>query len=321
MRYVTIEDLSNMIRKNLWKIPHDLDLVVGIPRSGMLAANMIALFLNTNLADIDSFINGKIYSNGLTRNSYIRKSDSIRKVLVVDDSIRTGASLNNAKKKLEAIQDQNIFFLFCAPIATSIGSSMVDFCFEIIDDERVFEWNIFHHSVLSRACVDIDGVLCVDPSEDDDGEKYQLFIQNAPPLFTPTCKINTLISCRLEKYRFFTENWLAQNKVSYDQLIMLDFPNKAARVAWGKHGNYKGEYYKQRADCMLFIESSEHQAKIIAEISKKPVYCVETNTMLIISQSPFVSKKRSILRVLKKRFPKSYCRCREFFCVVFKKNK
>ena len=39
--FVTIGDLSDTIKRNIWKIPHDVDLVVGITRSGTLAANII----------------------------------------------------------------------------------------------------------------------------------------------------------------------------------------------------------------------------------------------------------------------------------------
>lgn len=304
MRYVTIAELSNMIRHNLWKIPHDIDLVVGIPRSGMLPATMIALFLNTRLTDIDSFVeDGGCFSNGLSRGKYV-KNGEIKKVLVVDDSIDTGKSISDAKKKIESRQSGCFEYFFCTPIATKLGANIVDVYFEIIDGDRVFEWNIFHHSVLSNACVDIDGVLCLDPIEDDDGEKYRSFIQTALPLFLPTCNINTLISCRLEKYRILTEKWLAKNNISYNKLIMLDFPDKVTRVAWNKHGNYKGEYYKQRTDCTLFIESSFHQATIIAEVSNKPVYCVETNTMLH-NYIP-ISKRKQILNTIRKKFPRGY---------------
>lgn len=302
MRYVTLQELSNLIRNNLWKIPHDIDLVVGIPRSGMLAANMIALFLNTNLSDIDSFVEGRMYSNGMTRGDYVRKPEAIRKVLVVDDSVCSGTSLNDAKSKLKKIQDKGYVFVYCVPIATSIGSTMVDLCFEIIDGERVFEWNLFHHGILGNACVDIDGVLCCDPEEDDDGEKYLAFLQSTKPWFIPTVKIHTLVSCRLEKYREQTKKWLDDNNVSYQNLVMLDFPDKASRVRWGKHGEYKGEYYRN-SECRLFIESSSRQAAIIAKVSNKPVYCVETNELL---QVPSETRFKKLKRNIRKHFPKTY---------------
>ena len=40
IEYRSIADMNNIIVKNLQKLPHDIDLVVGIPRSGLLPANL-----------------------------------------------------------------------------------------------------------------------------------------------------------------------------------------------------------------------------------------------------------------------------------------
>ena len=42
MIYKSYQDLSCTIRRMLWKIPSDVGLVVGVPRSGMIAALMVA---------------------------------------------------------------------------------------------------------------------------------------------------------------------------------------------------------------------------------------------------------------------------------------
>ena len=98
-----------MIRRNLWKIPHDIDLVVGVPRSGMLPASMIALYLNTKFTDLDSFVNGHIYNTGWTRADFLKKSD-IHKVLVVDDSIYSGKSIEDVKEKLFVCEGYEFLF-------------------------------------------------------------------------------------------------------------------------------------------------------------------------------------------------------------------
>lgn len=278
MRYITINELSDIIRHNLWKVPHDIDLVVGVPRSGMLPASMIALYLNANLGDVESLINGKYFAVGQTR-KYMMRHNDIKKVLVVDDSVGSGASMTETRKILSPISSK-YEFTYLAPITTTIGKDYVDIFFEIVDESRIFEWNLFHHGRLENACFDLDGVLCQDPIIDDDGEQYINFLKTATPLFIPTAHINTIITCRLEKYRKQTEEWLAKYNIKYQKLVMLDMPTKAARIRWGKHGEFKGEYYK-RCDCYLFIESSLSQAKIIAEISGKAVICIETNSMII----------------------------------------
>jgi len=52
----------------------------------------------------------------------------------------------------------------------------------------VFEWNALHHSNPERFCVDIDGVLCRDPTEaeNDDGESYLEFLPGWMRRYGPT---------------------------------------------------------------------------------------------------------------------------------------
>lgn len=284
LEYRSVSDLNKLIISKLGIFPHDIDLVVGIPRSGMLPANLIALYLNKPYTDIDSFIQGKIYLSG-ERGSCI-KVDDINKVLIVDDSIYWGNAILQAKKKLQQLPD-HLEFKYAAIIVTSAGSKLVDYFCEIIDRPRIFQWNIFHHSIISRSCFDIDGVLCQDPQVDDDGPIYKAYISHAIPLYTPTVEIDTLISCRLEKYRNITEQWLAEHKIKYKHLILLDFENREKRIAWGKYGRYKGELYK-KSDNILFVESSLQQAIEISKISNKPVFCTETFEM--INYNPNIKK-------------------------------
>lgn len=278
IEFRSIADMNKVILHNLQKIPHDINFVVGIPRSGMLPANLIALYLNKPFTDIDSFMNGKIYSSG-NRGAFISHSNKNR-VLVVDDSICGGNSLSKAKEKLKGMEEK-YHLEYVVIYATTEGSKIVDYYFEIIDYPRIFQWNIFHHkSFIPRSCFDIDGVLCQDPPVDDDGPVYNEYIANTSPLYVPSLEIDTLVSCRLEKYREVTEKWLERNKVKYKHLIMLDFKTKEERRAWGKHGEYKGEVYKKSGN-ILFVESCLDQAKIISKISGKPVFCTETFEMII----------------------------------------
>ncbi len=56
MNYRSISDLNQVILKRLYIIPRDIDLIVGIPRSGMFPANLLALYLNKPVTDLGSFI-------------------------------------------------------------------------------------------------------------------------------------------------------------------------------------------------------------------------------------------------------------------------
>ena len=277
MNYVSISDLNDYIVKNLHKIPHDIDLVVGIPRSGMLPANLIALYLNKPYTDIDSFVDGRILESGYRKRFF---SDcGTKKILVVDDSIGSGRAMKEAKAKLSS-KENTYHIEYAAVIASPEAKNQVNFYCKEVSFPRVFQWNLFHHpDFIPNACFDIDGVLCEDPPVDDDGPVYLEYIKNAIPKYIPTVEIHTLVTCRLEKYRAATEEWLRKNNVKYKNLVMLDMKSREERLAWGKHGKFKGNVFA-KIDADFFVESSLSQAREIVKTAKKTVFCTENFQML-----------------------------------------
>ena len=61
MNFITVAELNSDIVENLHNIPRNIDIIVGIPRSGMLVATLISLYMNKPLSDFDSFVQGRIY--------------------------------------------------------------------------------------------------------------------------------------------------------------------------------------------------------------------------------------------------------------------
>lgn len=277
MNYVSVADLNSYIINNIHKLPHDVDLIVGIPRSGMLPANLIALYLNKPYTDIDNFLEGRVYGIG-ARKKFVQEK-TIKKVLVVDDSIGSGQALKEAKEKLSDLKE--IYDLtYAAVIASPESKQLIDYYCEEVPFPRVFQWNLFHHpDFIPQSCFDIDGVLCEDPPVDDDGPIYLEYIKNAIPKYIPTIEIHTLVTCRLEKYRAATEEWLRKNGVKYKNLVMLNMKSREERITWGQHGKYKGDVFA-KSDASFFVESSLMQAKQIVRIAKKPVFCTENFQML-----------------------------------------
>ena len=283
MNYRNIADLNNIILKRLNIIPRDFDLIVGVPRSGMLPANLLSLYLNRPYTDIHSFLNGHIYKAG-ARSQFFDISE-FKKILVVDDSIASGSAMVEVKESLKHLESK-FDIKYCAVYIIAGKEKMVDYFFEIVPLPRYFQWNILNHTTLEKACFDIDGVLCADPlpEQNDDGPKYIDFILNAPPLFIPGSKIGTVVTSRLEKYRKETETWLKANNIKYNDLVMLDLPNMAARQRANNHGDHKAKAYMSKP-YVLFVESEYHQAVEINRLSKKPVLCTENFEMIFESES------------------------------------
>lgn len=296
MNFRSVRDLNETIVRGLDRIPRDVHLVVGIPRSGLLAANLLALHLNVPLTDLEGLVEGRLFRSG-QRPRRPRSADETtlpKTVLVLDDSVLSGATMRAARQRLgEARSDCRIIYaaVYVAPEARSV----VDIGLEEIIGPRVFEWNLMHGGMIGRSCVDIDGVLCVDPTErqNDDGPLYRKFLLEARPLLMPTVPVGRLVTCRLEKYRDLTEQWLDHYGVRHGGLTMMDLPDKAARLASGSHGRFKADAYRG-SDALLFVESSERQAVEIAKLSGRPVLSMESRRMVspgMLAHAPSVVRR------------------------------
>lgn len=276
MEFISVSELNSDIINNMYKIPRDIDIVVGVPRSGMLPASLIALYLNKALCDLDSFVGGGVYSHGTTKaiSALVENMSDVKKALIVEDSSASGTSMKRTKEKLCDIE-KNIQCIYMAVYVTKKVEKLVDISCRIVEIPRIFEWNFMHHHILKEACVDIDGVLCIDPSqeENDDGDKYIHFIRNAKPKYIPTARIGWIVTSRLEKYRNDTEKWLRKWGIEYDHLCMLNLKTADERRRLGNHAAFKAEIFGKAKEATWFIESEEEQAKEIARLTGKQVLC------------------------------------------------
>ena len=280
LNFRSMESLTQAIRKNIHILPADIDLVVGIPRSGVIPAYLIALFLNKNVCSLNEFVNNMLPQKGERPINEVTNYDNKKKrVLIVDDSIYNGRALNKTKEQLANIDTSIYDICYCAIYAKEEAKNMVDFYLEIVEIPRMFQWNYLNHAYAEISCYDIDGVLCVDPTpeQNDDGEKYIDFLLNAKPLYIPSYEINSLVTSRLEKYRPQTEEWLRKHNVKYKNLYMLDLESAEERRRLGCHATFKAKIYSEKEECNYFIESEREQAKKIAEITGKQVICVTTD--------------------------------------------
>jgi uncharacterized HAD superfamily protein/adenine/guanine phosphoribosyltransferase-like PRPP-binding protein len=280
LNYKTYKDLSYDLKKNLYKIPSNIDLIVGIPRSGIVPAYMLALMLSKQACSIREFISGDFKSVATYR---VNLNKEVKNVLIIDDSINTGRASLDTKKLIKDSGLEQRYNIFYAAVYYKDDNykQFIDIAFEKVPQPRVFQWNYLNHAFLKDAAFDIDGVLCVDPTneENDDGENYKHFLLNAQPLFIPKHKIPYIITSRLEKYRQETEEWLHKNNVQYDHLIMLSGYTAEERKKMNMHGKFKAEQYNKLFDIQLFIESNRKQAEEIANLSNKLCFCTATDEL------------------------------------------
>ncbi|WP_150304274.1 phosphoribosyltransferase [Pseudomonas saliphila] len=270
MNYRSLNDLSTLINDHAGNFPRDIELVVGASRGGMLVANIIALKLNQPSMELQVLLRDDASS-----------TPAAQKILLVDDCLATPDSILQARRRIEAH--------CCASVTTLVAFAErehvlgIDLVLEVLEHPRIYEWNIMHHPLVGATCFDIDGVLCVDPTqaENDDGAGYRHFLRTARPLHIPSLPIAHLVTSRLEKYRAETEEWLERNGVRYGTLHMLDLPSAAERRRLNMHHKFKAQVYRNDPQAQLFIESEKAQAIEIMRTTGKPVFCIETNRMYV----------------------------------------
>lgn len=283
MNYRSVSDLAQLLRVSVSKIPADIDLIVGVPRSGLLVANLLALQLNLKFCDVQSFISNMPLKHGRTRQvryPTLTYPQSAHHVLVVDDSIDSGGSLEQVREQLKN-ENASTRITYAACFAAPHATQKVDLYFEVVSQPRFFEWNMMHSPFLQEYCIDIDGVLCVDPTdqENDDGDRYRQFLLSAQPLLRPSYPLGVLVTSRLEKYRTETEAWLQANGFVYNKLEMLNLPDAETRRRLCAHAPFKAKVFRSHFDTRLFIESNVEQAREIARLSGKHCLSYETQQL------------------------------------------
>lgn len=265
----TLDDMTALCRANIARI-RDLkpDVVVGVPRSGMLPAAQIALALGLPLADQHSFCGEMAWS----RHGHVQLKPSGR-VLLVDDASAFGKTMKASVATVRKFRPE-CEILTCTVYATPQSANNFDLAFEECSKPRLFEWNWWRNGWLKHCCVDIDGVVCVDPTRAQrrDPEQYAKFLTDAKPLFPTAKPVHAFVTGRGEAYRQVTGDWLARHGCEYKALKMREDVGPRTAEA---HAERKAEFYR-KSPALLFIESSDKQAELIMRLSGKDALCIST---------------------------------------------
>lgn len=263
VRYITtnqlVADAGKLADSLPFSLVENLAGVYPVPRSGLIPAAVVAARWNLPVLDeARRPLHGAraVRSGGMD-------------VLVVDDSIYRGAAMQRACRALGKGLSGRMWS--SCVYASPEGASTVDFAAEVVAGRRYFEWNLFGHQDLWRFAFDLDGVLCHDPAQDDDGPVYEASIAVAKPLFLTTSELGAIVTMRLEKWRAITEAWLAAHRVKYRQLVMCPAANPTERRRLD-YGAWKGEQAK-RLGLEVFVESDARQAAQIHRTSGLPTIC------------------------------------------------
>lgn len=278
----TVADMSRAIAANLHRIDRtQFDVVVGIPRSGMLPASIIATSLQLPLADVSGYARGIVHGRSGVA------APVGKRVLLVDDSVNKGGAMARAMTKLPKGTKATRLAIY-GPYQVA-PETVCDIWFEHCHGPRIFAWNMWKHIRLPRWGFDFDGVLCrdIEKAENDDGPRYLKFLREVEPLYLPQRPIGHIITGRAEKYRGETEAWLKRHGVQFEGLHMTPFASKAERMSAMKHAGGRGGWKARIAAELgveMFVESCPKQAGIIAREAGIPAFCTLTQEVFGVAR-------------------------------------
>jgi orotate phosphoribosyltransferase len=263
--FISIEEAAIWCRQWCMTFPATYDLIVGIPRSGLMIASMIATRLGKPLATPEMASNGQYWQPSSL------SERPIHNALLVDDATETASSLLVAQAKINTT-NPDLKITTASLIVTPESMEKVDLYFHVQKQPTIYEWNLMHLRYNLRIAFDMDGVLCEDYHGNGKEEDYITWLERARPYLLPNYEISCIITARSEKYRVQTENWLKKHEVRYRKLVMMDVLDLASTR--GKHEEHKiRAILNERPD--LFIESDRAIAKAINYELGIPVIAID----------------------------------------------
>ena len=280
INYVTNADLCNIIRQNLYKIPHDVDGIICIPRGGLFVGTIVAEFLHKPIYTVESFINQK--DIGCGEAEFGIPLTDFKRYVVIDDSVSSGKSFARTREQLKNFSYE---FIYIACVGKEPQIPNTDIVLSVIPEFRIFELNFFRSSWVTHCIFDIDGVLCPNPGYgvDFNEDEYMKHLTNVAPLIPLQYNVLALCTHRLVKYYETTKNWLQKNNISYNQLFMLDFKSTQEKLENLNSDNFrlmKTSVYQHYPEAVLFVESDYNEAMTIYTNTHRPVLCTDANIIL-----------------------------------------
>jgi hypoxanthine phosphoribosyltransferase len=261
---VTFEDIFGLAVDWADMLPKDFDCIIGVPRSGLLIANVLAAKMGKPLSTADDFVRGIVW---VSKDS--EKGSAYKRVLIVEDAVDTARALKEDIAKLKAYNPLLEVKTGCLFTQNPEMQRWIDYYYASAHDAPA-EWHMHSFFKSTVLAVDLDGVLL----EEKTGN----------PLLIPAFHVEAVITARLENQRAAVEEWLKRHGVKCNKLIM--FQGKAEERSLMNLAKYKAESIRL-VGAEWFWESEPEMAEAICGIIKLPIYC-PTNRRIYSSKSRWV---------------------------------
>ena len=274
VKVVTIREATALTLKWAESLPNKFDVIIGVPRSGLWIASILALKFGRPLSTPNAFVHGEVWQS-----LHVKKSN-VHNVLLVEDDVIHGRQIGKAYRQLKQF-DSTLKIETASLFVTSEAKNIPDYYHAVSNPPLLYEWTLLTNmGDVGKIAVDMDGVLCENcPSEVDlDENRYIRWLENAKAYLIPQFEIDAIVTSRLEKYRELTEAWLKKHDVKYKSLFMLKVPSKRERN-FDVIINHKADAIR-KVQPFWFWESNIMEAEAIKRKVRLPVLCIGNMTLL-----------------------------------------
>lgn len=268
-QFIKTSDMVKDVYSVIGNIPHDVDVVVGVARSGMLPASIIATNLHIPLFSCD------LKNNRVLPCGYGYRSSNLeiepKHILIVEDTIMNGFSIKKATDIVRnhfASSKISDFVVYVNPEQPYVPTVLASF----LNPPHLLEWNFFNSYYISISAVDFDGILCYEGRDTKRGP-YNI---DERPLYVPRfTKVPLIVTGRPSCMREESESWLAKHKIQYGKLVMWE----GSMDDWyntSMISKFKADVYSRMENLKFFVESCPIQARDIHQLSGKVTVCPTT---------------------------------------------
>lgn len=197
--WITCTDLAAGAVELADQIPPDVTRVVGIPRSGMIPAAIIASKLHLPLYTIRDW--EVVPAGGGFRTGWGQLDGAGGRWCFVDDTLHNGGTLRRLRAAGVPL-DAHL-----TAVVYALNPSQCDLYFAALATPHLLEWNLLNTAYVQHLASDFDGIICHNPPH-----------QDKPKYLSRCAAIKTIISARPESERQQSETWLARYGVQYQSL-------------------------------------------------------------------------------------------------------
>lgn len=274
--FVTMARLMEDCRALASLLPADTSRIIGVARSGLCAATMVAMLLHRPIDILRQSRRDLIEGGNGWRLSRAGRLDG--PVVVIDDTVMTG---NSFKDIMPIVRQTHPRALAAAVYVNPAANLKPDLWVRDLPWPHILEWNVFNSVMSPHIATDFDGILCHDCSreDDDNGPRYDTFLRTVKPLYLSRKEpIPLIVTARLERYRAQTVEWLHRHGVRFISLQMGQWqdPRYRSLDEVVKHKAYHYRHFLKQNHAIkppMFVESCPIQAERIAKQSGGLVVC------------------------------------------------